>query len=313
MKKWTQWLSARDIERADPVETERLSAMFERSRPAWFRPDAAIDASLEGVDTFLFESWITSVATRLRAELVSATALESASRVARFVRSAVVIRRIPERASSDSLSESRFMRRRYARLLFGYTNCEGGSYLAYRLLRKVGGNCTLAEAHAIHSHTAVVFWADEQWAFLDVMSPVPIYSLKDFAPSDALGNPTLARYRPMDRVPSHESLEYPVQLLVEHGLYPAELLRKMQCLRRNPKHRPPALRIRKARREIIHGPGIASTAFLRDLLDVRHDHVWDGAVDRRRYRELITRHELSGFEQALMERLAEGEDGIERA
>jgi hypothetical protein len=205
--------------------------------------------------------------------------------------------------------ESDFLQTRYARLVFGHTNCEGGSHLALVLLRALGFNSHLIETGVKYSHVIVLVLTEEGWGFVDVHSDFPIYQVSGFQPSVALRDPGLCALRPMTDVPAYSSFGFPEGAIIEHGLYPeSELQDGIELITRRfgSQSRPSmgAARELLAKRSEVEGSG---TQFLSEFLTTRTAHVWAGSIDSARYSELLTRHRLRGYTRALVLYFAEGQ------
>ena len=266
--------------------------------PSWFLPNAEVDERLSLLDTALFEAWVAAEVQRLQPLVVGCRPLDVALRTIAEVNHRITGRPLQSRTSADSLSESEFFDRSYARLLFGYTNCEGLAYLVYRLSKALQLDVTIVETQTEFSHTLIVLKDQDGWTILDPYSDFHHYHVEGFPLATVMDDPSLSTLRPYPESPEYDSLGYPEGSIIEHGLFPgAGALRSRRVVLRFERDSVPSLA--EAGRVLLpRGP--TDVGFLTSYLRLRHEHLWNDRAPAATYAALAVEHRIGGFSGALL-------------
>jgi hypothetical protein len=272
--------------------------------PTWFLPNAAVDRNLAVLDRTIFEAWLAREIEQLREFVRERDPLKTALRIIAQVTQRITGRPLENRPSADSLMEREFFDRPFARLVFGYTNCEGLAYLVYRLVDGVGLDATLVETETEFRHTLIVLKDENGWTLLDPYADFHHYHIRDFPLAEVLGDSSLRELQPYAGSPEYDTLGYPNGSVIDHGLYPGAgaLLSRPLAWKFDERSGPPLESLASS----LDAYPPTEIAFLTEYLRVRHAHLWHKPPSAGTYANLAIEHQLGGFTKALLLALERG-------
>lgn len=283
---------------ADEATVEPVGREFTRREPRWFLPNAPLDEELAKADRALFEAWLCAEVSRLSGDTADLETLPKALHVIREVNRRITGRPLLNRPSADSVSEREFFERCYARLLFGYTNCEGLAYLVYRLCSALGLDVTIIETETEFRHTLVVLKDGGGWTVLDPYADFHHYYVSGFPIAEVLGEPSLASLPPFPDTPEYDSFGFPHGAVIEHGLFPGAGVRVSRQVRL--RFESPSLPNLREVAATLAARAEEDLGFFSRFLELRHEHLWERPPKPGAYATLAAEHRLGGFTGTLL-------------
>lgn len=277
---------------------EQIARRLIERVPEWFLPNAGRDAELAAADRALFEAWILHEEQQTRDRISTLDTLDAAMLVMQRVRRRVRGRPLENRPSADSYAEPEFFERCFARLVFGYTNCEGLAYIVQRLLDASGIKSVLVETDTRFRHSMIVVFDGDGWAILDPYADFPCYVVPGFPILEVLGKRG-CKLVPFPNAPTYDSFGFPEGAVIKHGLYPASgaLTSRVAPLREGS---PPRTALSQAE-YALRGRHPKDLGFFTEFLGIRHGHVWGSdATAAVAYSALAEGHRIAGFTRALL-------------